>query len=51
MPQYEDEAVKAMEGESELVDYDKIEQDMQDDLEEAGDEAMQELKAKTKGIY
>jgi len=48
MPEYEDEAVKAMEGQSEHIDYDKIEQDMQDDLEEAGDEAMQELKAKQK---
>lgn len=50
MPEYDDQAVKDMEGTSEYVDYDKIEEEMHNDLEEAGDEAMQELKSKQKEI-
>ena len=45
MPDLEDENVDAMNGkETEQIDYKAIEQKLQDDLEEAGDEAIKEMR-------
>ncbi|EGW34245.1 uncharacterized protein SPAPADRAFT_49303 [Spathaspora passalidarum NRRL Y-27907] len=53
MPELEDEAVKAMVGgdeDDEEIDYDAIERKLHDDLEEAGDEAMKELREKQREL-
>ncbi|KAK6205007.1 putative ATPase [Scheffersomyces amazonensis] len=50
MPELEDEAVKEMDGSSEHVDYDAIEQQLVDDLDEAGDEAIKELRLKQREL-
>lgn len=50
MPVFEDEAVKEMDGHAEHVDYDAVEQQLQDDLQEAGDEAVKELREKQREL-
>ncbi|KAK6460073.1 putative ATPase [Scheffersomyces coipomensis] len=50
MPALEDEAVKEMDGNSEHVDYDAIEKELEDDLQEAGNEAIKELRMKQKEL-
>lgn len=50
MPALEDEAVKEMDGQAEHIDYEAIEQKLHDDLEEAGDEALKELKSKQREL-
>lgn len=50
MPELEDEAVKDMEGTVEHVDYEAFEKQLEDDLDEAGDEALQELRMKQREL-
>ncbi|KAG7665792.1 NAT10 [[Candida] subhashii] len=52
MPALEDEQVKEMEGgeEEEVVDYAAVEQQLQDDLTEAGDEAIKEMREKQREL-
>ncbi|KAK6458999.1 GNAT acetyltransferase 2-domain-containing protein [Scheffersomyces xylosifermentans] len=50
MPVLEDEAVKEMDGQAEHVDYEEIERQMEEDLNVAGDEALQELKMKQREL-
>lgn len=51
MPDLEDENVDAMNGkETEQIDYKAIEQKLQDDLEEAGDEAIKEMREKQREL-
>lgn len=50
MPEYKDEHVEEMEGKVEHVDYEKIKQDLEEELENAGDEAVNELKLKQREL-
>ena len=50
MPALEDEDVQEMEGKKEHVDYEAIEQQLEDDLEEAGNDAVNELKLKQREL-
>lgn len=50
MPEFKDEAVKEMEGEIEHIDYEAAKQQLEEDLDEAGDEAINELKVKQKEL-
>lgn len=50
MPEFKDEAVKEMEGEIDHVDYEAAKQELEEDLDEAGDEAINELKMKQKEL-
>ncbi|KAI5948932.1 NAT10 [Candida theae] len=51
LPELEDEQIKEMEGNvEEEVDYNQIEQNLHDDLEEAGDEAISEMREKQREL-
>lgn len=50
MPAIEDETVQEMEGTAEHMDYQAVEQQLQDDLEEAGNDALSELKLKQREL-
>lgn len=51
MPKIQDDVIREMDGEEiEHIDYDKVEQQLQQDLDEAGDEAVKELKLKQREL-
>lgn len=50
MPELKDEVVQEMDGEAEDVDYDAIEAKFNQDLEEAGDDAMKEMRERQKEL-
>lgn len=50
MPALEDEDVQEMEGTKEHIDYEAIEQQLEDDLEEAGNDAVNELKSRQREL-
>ncbi|CAN3374470.1 hypothetical protein DIURU_000655 [Diutina rugosa] len=50
MPELDDEVVKEMDGEAEDVDYDAIEAKFNQDLDDAGDEAMKDIREKQKEL-
>lgn len=50
MPEFKDELVKEMEGEIEHIDIDEAKRQMEADLDDAGDEALTELKVKQREL-